>query len=438
MMEEKNVSNDLQSGDEELLNRYKLFVDASYEGIALIDDNIIIHSNEKFVDMFGYEKSDIIGSPVSRFITPSDLKDMENEIISHYEKPYKAVCIRKDESTFPVDAWGTEILHQGKYMQITTIRDITDKKFIETRLEESESRYQILLDSAPIGIVVTRVSEILYANPRFIEMYGYEDKNEIIGSNMSKLHPPELVDIQTKRGSHRVRGGVEPQSYDSYGMKKNKSLFPIHIEVTRIQLTDGPANLAFVHDITEKRNAEEERAKINTQLQETRKLGSIGILAEGIAHDFNNILMSILGSANIALSQVSEDSPIKELLQMIENSSLQAAKLSKQMLTYSGRGKFNKETCNLSALIRELIDLIKSTLNQSLTIKYHLIDDFLTSEIDENLIKQVILNLVLNAAESIGENQGEISITTGFTELKPENTVDLILGEDLAPGNYNY
>ncbi|MHA2027783.1 MAG: PAS domain S-box protein, partial [Candidatus Kariarchaeaceae archaeon] len=148
------------------------------------------------------------------------------------------------------------ITPQDTDILITQLFDITDLELMNKRLRTMEERYRTLFESSPIGIVVIRDTTILYANSSFSTMYGYSHENEIIGLPIGRLQAEELVNMLEKRGIHRQSGEEEPTSYDSVGKRKNGSKFPIHVEVTLINLPDGPAILSFIRDITEQKKAE--------------------------------------------------------------------------------------------------------------------------------------------------------------------------------------
>ena len=183
---------------------------------------------------------------------------------------------------------------------------------------------------------------------------------------------------------------------------------------------------------------EEERQKLQLQVQQTQKLESLGILAGGIAHDFNNLLMGILGNASLALTEVHESSPARENLEQIEKSAYRAAELCKQMLAYSGRGKFVVESINLSVLIEEMVKLLEISISKKAILKLDLLKDIPNIDADPTQIRQILMNLVINASEAIGDKPGVITITSGTTKCDRNYLENIFIDDTLPEGLYAY
>lgn len=158
---------------------------------------------------------------------------------------------------------------------------------------------------------------------------------------------------------------------------------------------------------------EEERHKLEVQMQQAQKLESLGILAGGIAHDFNNLLTVILGHANLALADLSPESPARESLLEIDNASRRAAELCRQMLAYSGRGAFVVKPINLSRLAQELTHMLQVSISKKAMLRCNFEENLPSIEADPAQVRQVVMNLVINASEAIGSKEGIISISTG-------------------------
>lgn len=205
---------------------------------------------------------------------------------------------------------------------------------------------------------------------------------------------------------------------------------------------DLSGTIHILKDITKIKNAEEEKIRIERQLLHTQKLESLGILAGGIAHDFNNLLMGILGNAELAL--MNKDllpSSVITNLETIKKATEKASHLTRQMLAYSGKGKFVIKEIDLNSFIREIFDLVKVSISKKAVINLNLYEkEPLIINGDPGQIEQVILNLVINASEALEEKEGLITITTGkhFCDSKYfENTVDGNIRE-FKEGDYVY
>ena len=196
------------------------------------------------------------------------------------------------------------------------------------------------------------------------------------------------------------------------------------------------ATIAQGQDITERIKAEEERRKIELGILQTQKLESIGVLAGGIAHDFNNMLMVVLGNADLALANTSEDSPVHKRLTDIRTVSIRAADLCRQLLAYAGKGRYVVENVNVSSMVEEMSSMFDVSISKKAFINYNLAKWLPPIEADASQIRQVIMNLVINASEAIGEKSGAIYISTSVMEYDREYLVESDLNNDLKPGYY--
>jgi len=162
------------------------------------------------------------------------------------------------------------------------------------------------------------------------------------------------------------------------------------------------------------------------------------VLAGGIAHDFNNLLTGILGRSGLALSQVPKDTPAYKNIKQIEATTLMAAELSRQMLAYSGRGKFVVEAIHLSEVMNEMAHLLDVSIGKKCALKLNFAKELPVVEGDITQIRQVIMNLIINASEAIGEHSGAITVSTGTKYCDRDFLVESYLDDELPEGLYVY
>jgi PAS domain S-box-containing protein len=186
----------------------------------------------------------------------------------------------------------------------------------------------------------------------------------------------------------------------------------------------------------ERRYSEQQRLDLETEILHSQKLESLGVLAGGIAHDFNNILVTILGNAGLAQEELPPDSPAQEILAEIETAAKRAADLTRQMLAYSGKGKFFVSDVDLNSLIRETLQLLEISISKKTELILELDDKLPIIEGDESQLRQILMNLVINASEALGGHRGTVIIRTFMQRydapLRPESPGD----EVLPPGEY--
>ncbi len=191
-------------------------------------------------------------------------------------------------------------------------------------------------------------------------------------------------------------------------------------------------------DITERKHAEEERQNMEKQLLHAQKLESLGVLAGGIAHDFNNILTAIIGNADLALMRINKESPAVENLHRIEQSAARAADLAKQMLAYSGKGKFVVENLDLNILLEEMLHMLDVSISKKAILRLNPYTPLPPVEADATQMRQIIMNLVINASEAIGDRSGVIAITTGCMDCDRGYLKNVWLDENINEGLYVY
>jgi len=183
-------------------------------------------------------------------------------------------------------------------------------------------------------------------------------------------------------------------------------------------------------DITERKRFEE-------KVRQAQKLESLGVLAGGVAHDFNNLLVTILGNTSLARNTPGIDERIIPLLDEVERGARRAAELTKQMLDYAGQGKFRLQAVDLPAAVREMARLVKALIPKSVELHFHFQEGLPPIEADATQVRQVIMNLITNAAESIGDRAGRVVISVHQTRVT-ESDLEAYTGQAPAPGTYLY
>jgi two-component system, cell cycle sensor histidine kinase and response regulator CckA len=185
---------------------------------------------------------------------------------------------------------------------------------------------------------------------------------------------------------------------------------------------------AFV-DITERKRNEE-------RLRQSQKLESIGLLAGGIAHDFNNLLVGVIGNASLVQEMLPPNHPASELVDGIFKTGEQLAHLTRQMLAYSGKGRFYVEILDISALAHQIGHLVRSSIPKKVVLHFDLDENLPGIEADRGQVQQILLNLMINAAEAIGSSEGLVKVSTA-RQLVDAGFIRAHSGAfDLQPGEY--
>jgi len=211
-----------------------------------------------------------------------------------------------------------------------------------------------------------------------------------------------------------------------------------HITVSPLYNEAGEL-IACVHvarDITEQKKGEAERLALEHQLQQAQKLESLGVLAGGIAHDFNNILMIILGHCSLAKQDAPPDSWEASHLEPIEIAASRAADLCRQMLAYAGKSPLVQTEMDLQALVMEIAAILKSGMKKNVTLEHDCKADTPQITGDIGQIQQIVMNLMVNAGEAIGENRGVIRVELSRCEVQQEQGEDDVFGNAIPAGTY--
>ena len=195
----------------------------------------------------------------------------------------------------------------------------------------------------------------------------------------------------------------------------------------------------LTRSLAERDRAEAERHRMEVQVQQAQKLESLGVLAGGIAHDFNNLLTGILGHVSLALEQLPPATvPPRTYLEKAQRAALRGADLTKHMLAYAGQGPLRAESVELNRVVTELADLLDVSRSKKATLAYQLADDLPPIAADAAQLGQVIMNLITNASEALGERSGAITVSTGMRECDREYLRSPWLEETPPSGRYVY
>ncbi len=267
-------------------------------------------------------------------------------------------------------------------------------------------------------------------NPAAERLYGYSAE-EIIGQNVSVLAPPDRIS-EMEGLLQRIREGKSVEPFETVRARKDGQLINVHLTISPVRNSDDGIRGAsiIVRDITEHKRSEQ-------QLREMQKLESLGLIAGGVAHDFNNLLVGIMGNASLVLESLPSSSPNYAPLSHVVQASERAAHLTQQMLAYAGKGRFVSEKIDLSTLVEEISSLIQTSIPKNVQLRLDLGRGLPSIDADPGQIQQLIMNLVINGAEAIGEtHNGTVFVTTDVREIDDAYILQNFVGEPMHGGAY--
>lgn len=272
-----------------------------------------------------------------------------------------------------------------------------------------------------------------YVNETTCNRLGYS-KDELLGMTVFDIDPAFPKDFW-KRHWMDIKENLS-FTIDTFHKKKTGEIYPVELTVNYITYGGKEFIFAFAKDVTVRKHLEEERINLEKQLFQAQKMESLGILAGGIAHDFNNILMAIMGNAELGMLKTSDVSPVKPYFESINKASIRAADLCRQMLAYSGKGRFVIQAVNLSEVVEEMDQMLNSSVSKKVDIRLDLEKRLALIEADLSQIQQAMINLVINASEAIGDAIGIINIKTSMMHCDRQFLEDNNLQNELKEGHY--
>ena len=463
-------------------DRFKVLSGASFEAIFLSEKGICLDQNLAAERIFGYTRTEAIGRPGTEWIAPEDRGQVKNNMLSGYDLPYQVTALRKNGTTFPCEIQGKQITYRGRPIRVTALRDITQRKRAEMELLESKERYRRIFENLQDVYYEASIDGTVLEVSPSIEKISLYKRKDIIGKSIYDMYTDPKnrdefiklilekgrvndyeINLKDKDGSQHPCSITTSLIRDSQGspeklvgslrdisarkqaemaLLKTRDNLELRVKERTVEL--AKTNKKLREKIAEIKQAQREKLALERKMLHAQKLESQGVLAGGIAHDFNNILAAILGNADLALYELPTMSPVRGNLQAIVEASKRAAEISNQMLAYSGKGQFIIEPINAGIIIREMAHLLEVSISKNAVINYNLLDNLPTFDGDVTQIRQVIMNLITNASEAIGDKGGFITLSTGeiFCDRAYLDSVNEVLqaslDEPLPEGVYIY
>jgi PAS domain S-box-containing protein len=310
--------------------------------------------------------------------------------------------------------------------------DITERKQSEEKLRQSEEKFRTAFKTSPSVITLTSVEDGTYVdvNDAFTKLLGYSHK-EIIGESSIAINIWNDTKDRDLLVSGLKKDGVI-ENFETEFKGKNGQIISGLMSARTLEIENKKYLLGATQDITELKKNEKERLELENRLQQAQKMESVGTLAGGIAHDFNNILFPILGYTEMLLEEVSEDNKLRDSLNKIYTGALRAKDLVKQILTFSRQENSELKLMNLQPVIKEALNLMRSTIPTTIDIKQDIQDGCGAVNADPTQIHQIIMNLTTNAYQAMQETGGELKVSLNAIKLGEQD----LINPDLKPGSY--
>lgn len=346
---------------------------------------------------------------------------------------HEDLFLHRDGHMVPVSCSNSPIFREGEVTSaVLVVHDITERRRAEAALRDSEERLRAIFSQVNVGIAQTTLDgHFLMVNERYCEMLGYT-RAQLLELTLDDVTHPDDRPHSREILAEVIRSGVGASLEKRYLRRNGEAVWVAKsVSVVRDGAGEPSSAVLIAEDITDRKRAEE-------ALRHTQKLESIGLLAGGIAHDFNNLLTGILGNASLALRSLSPDSrtDAASLLEDVIRASDRAAELTRQLLAYAGKGRFYLEAVRLDRLIREITGLIRTSIPRKVELAFSLAANLPVVEADPGQLQQLVMNLVINGAEAIGDQPGTVRIIAEPVMLTAEDAARDFPAYQLVPGQY--
>ncbi len=395
-------------------------VNASLDGIMIVDKGENILHNDRFIDMWKIPRDIIVGKNGEKRIRwiAAMAEDSERfyegvmHLYAHPSETCRDEIVLKDGRV--LDRYSSPVIGKNgeHYGRIWNFRDITGRKIMEESIRESEAKYRIVVENSLVGFFIVQDGLFRYVNKRFCEIFGYPHEGVVdkLGP-MDLAHPDDRENV-AENIRKRLSGEADYIEYDFRGLKNGGKLVSLRVLGGIMPFKGRLAAIGTIIDLSKERTLE-------AQLRQAQKMEAIGTLAGGIAHDFNNLLTVLTGYATLLQMKTEKDNPLRIYVDQILTASQKAANLTQSLLSFSRKQPISLIPLNLNNLIKNAEGILKRLLTEDIVLKTNLSSQDLVILADATQIDQVMFNLATNARDAMKKG-GVLTIETKHAYLDDE------------------
>ncbi len=408
-------------------DKYRNVVERANDGILIIQDGVVKFANRALVRLTGFSLEQALGVSFLDFIAPDERARVgeryQRRMAGETVPPvYETVIMRPDGTRFEVEVNAGLTTYADRPADLVFVRDVTERR----KTERERARLAMAVEQTADAVLITdQNGDILYVNPAFERITGY-GRHEVLGRNPRLLKSGRQTPAVYRELWTTIQAG---RTWQGRFINRRKDGAAVTCDTTITPILDeGGAIISFVgvqRDVTRE-------LEIEQQYYQAQKTESVGRLAGGIAHDFNNIMTSILGFATLAMDGLDYSHPIRENLKVIVKEGERAANLTRQLLAYSRRQMMDIRPLDINALLLDMQTLLHRLLGEDIELVIQTDERAGRVLADLTLLKQVIMNLVVNARDAMPRG-GRLSIRTAHVTLDPAFCAGR---KSLKPGDY--
>lgn len=410
--ERKRAEKALKQSEE----KYRILVENQSDLLVKLDlEGRFLFVSPSYCRLFDKSEEELLGKSFMPMVHVEDRQATAKAMENLLKPPHTAFV---EQRAYTKGGWrwlswaNTAVLDEkGEVTEIISVgRDVTQRRKALRALRESEEKYRTLTENMQDVAFLIKDGVIKHVNDRVVELSGYTAQ-ELIGSNVLDLVAPQYRETMAEMHLRRLAGEEVPGQYEVEVIAKDGSQIMVSSHVSVVNYEGGPAAMGTFKDITEIKQAEAEKAKLQAQLQHSQKMEAIGTLASGIAHDFNNILQGIRGHAQLLELQAGHPEVVGKHAGAIDGAVTRATDLIQRMLAFGRKLEPELVPMNLNLGISEAVSILERTIPKMITIETDLATDLRAINGDANQLEQIVLNLANNAADAMPQG-GRLVIQT--------------------------
>jgi PAS domain S-box-containing protein len=422
---------------------FRLLLYSMHEDILVIDrDSRITDVNNTLLVTLGLGRDEVIGRHCYEVLhgrnEPCDMEDEPCSIRKIFETGqscnHRHVHRHSDGSKIWVDIICSPLKdeHGNVTHVIEAVRDITDLIRGQEALQESEERYRTAIESFNDGFAMVRGDEYLFVNKKFVEIFGYDRPEEILGKHISLIVHPDDAGQVVEINRRTQKGDLIPLHYEFKGVRKDGTSIDVEASAIPTSYRSEEVSLVYLRDITERKRTEREMAALEEQLRHSQKMEAIGLLAGGIAHDFNNLLMLIFGNVELGLTKLERSHPLYDIFSKIQESAKKASGLTQKLLAFGRRQVLQPRILDVAKLIGNLSEMFDRIIGEDIELKIESGPNLGHVYADPGSLEQILMNLAVNARDAMPQG-GVLTISAQNIDLDEKFYK---LHPYVKPGNY--
>jgi len=421
--------------------RYRRLIEMSPNAILAHCQGRIEYVNPAAVKLFRASRpEDLIGRSYLDLVHPDDRAESARRMSraisdGRFAQPRRHRFVALDGQVIDVESTGTAFDQEGRIVNQTIAQDIGERKRAEEALKESEERFRLTFDQAPICTsIVGFDGRYQRVNPQFARFTGYSEE-ELAGMTVADTTAPDDVAGTLARVGRLARGEIFSSQVEKRFRRKDGQIVwgRALVQIMRDASGRPLCLLSQIEDINERKRAEEEKNKAEARLRQSQKMEAIGTLAGGIAHDFNNVLAAMLGYTELVMSDLPGTHPSQSHLNQVFKAGQRAKKLVQQILSFSREGEQKQKPVRMGPIIQEALKFLSATLPATIEIKLAIEETSDWVLADPTQIHQLLMNLCSNASQAMRDKGGRLTVKLERVELD-EFLADQFA--ELAPGAY--